>query len=249
MFCTNCGSRVPNSAKFCQKCGENLSMFSGMFKDEIETPVQPAAQLKPEVMEPVARFIADHGMPPGAQPVNPVPQPQAPAVQQPVYRQPAVQAQPQVPVFNGMIPLKGMLFDANRITFRVKCPSCGNVQNAPLNYSCRKCRTQHAAVNPQDGFLYYYRMGNYFSSNVAATIWLNGQEYGGVGNTEGVILPLAPGEYDLQIGIRGVKKSEVIRIRILPGQVFCVKTSLVVHGFSNYTKLFTVDPSEMPNLY
>ena len=257
MFCTNCGRSLPDAAKFCPYCGKTLKPRQAAPAQQPPRPVMP-----PQAV-PVPRPQAP--VPQQAPAPRYAPQPQAP-VQTPQYapRQPqyAPSVQPgyapqQTPVDpqncalftgNGFL-LNGTLYAPDRIEYRVKCPGCGHIQNAKASYTCPKCKKQFAVDFVGSGYLYYYRMGNYFSSNVAAVIWLNGEQYGGVGNTESALLPLAPGEYQLQIGIRGVKKSEVIPVRIERGKVTCVKTSLVVHGFSNYTKLFPVEPREMPGLY
>ncbi|MBQ6476709.1 MAG: zinc-ribbon domain-containing protein [Clostridia bacterium] len=261
MFCTNCGRSLPDAAKFCPYCGKALKprQTAPAAQQSRSAPVQPVPVPRPQTPAPQQTPAQRYTQ----KPQVPVQTPQYAPRQQAVSAPPAYAARPaQVPVQqapvdpqncamftgNGFL-FNGALYAPDRIEYRVKCPSCGHIQNAKAVYTCPKCKKQQAVDFINSGYLYYYRMGNYFSSNVAAVIWLNGEQYGGVGNTESALLPLAPGEYQLQIGIRGVKKSEVIPIQVERGKVTCVKTSLVVHGFSNYTKLFLVDPREMPGLY
>ena len=264
MFCTNCGRSLPDAAKFCPYCGKALKPRQAVpaAQQSRSAPIQPQAVAVPRPQTPApqqapAQRYAPQPQAPIQTPQYVPRQPQAVSVP-PVYAARPAQAQvQQTPVDpqncalvtgSGFL-LNGTLYAPDRIEYRVKCPGCGHIQNAKASYTCPKCKKQFAVDFVGSGYLYYYRMGNYFSSNVAAVIWLNGEQYGGVGNTESALLPLAPGEYQLQIGIRGVKKSEVIPVRIERGKVTCVKTSLVVHGFSNYTKLFPVEPREMPGLY
>ena len=264
MFCTNCGRSLPDAAKFCPYCGKALKPRQAVpaAQQSRSAPIQPQAVAVPRPQTPApqqapAQRYAPQPQAPIQTPQYVPRQPQAVSVP-PVYAARPAQAQvQQTPVdpqncalFTGSgFLLNGTLYAPDRIEYRVKCPGCGHIQNAKASYTCPKCKKQFAVDFVGSGYLYYYRMGNYFSSNVAAVIWLNGEQYGGVGNTESALLPLAPGEYQLQIGIRGVKKSEVIPVQIERGKVTCVKTSLVVHGFSNYTKLFPVEPREMPGLY
>lgn len=82
-FCKNCGTQIPDIAKFCPKCGMATSPASAKQPDQVVETVQPPAP----PIQPLQQ--------PAQQPVQPVQnvQPQQPPVQQPV-QQPVQYAQP-----------------------------------------------------------------------------------------------------------------------------------------------------------
>lgn len=89
-FCKNCGTQIPDIAKFCPKCGMATSSAQARQPEQVVETVQPPAP----PIQPLQQ--------PAQQPVQPVQnvQPQQPPVQQPV-QQPVQYAQPtQQPVQN-----------------------------------------------------------------------------------------------------------------------------------------------------
>ena len=80
---------------------------------------------------------------------------------------------------------------------RIKCPSCGEVQDVPANGPCRKC--SNALVLPEDGVIQIYRMGSPLGVAVGMSIYLNEVPLGHLANTESVRIPVTYGHYKLHM--------------------------------------------------
>jgi len=132
------------------------------------------------------------------------------------------------------------------ITYRVKCSACGKVQNAKRNYVCQQCGcSQNVDIN-NHGFLQLYRMGNYMGMASPESIYLNGEGMGMIGNTETVVIELAPGVYNLHVAMNILRNCEDIMVKIEPGKTVYVKSQLKMGMIKNKIVLFEVSASEMP---
>lgn len=114
MFCSNCGTQLPDGAAFCSNCGTALNVAPVAETPVAETPVAetpvveaPVAEA-PVVEAPVAAPVAEPVAP--ATPVNEntyVPTYQTPA---PTYQQaPTYNAAPASKVDSGSLMIKGIL--------------------------------------------------------------------------------------------------------------------------------------------
>lgn len=111
MFCTNCGSNLPDGTKFCTNCGASVEQpaaqaapapeatpapevaFTAPEVSVVETPVAPVVEtpIAPVVETPVAPVVET--------PVAPVETPVQPVYQQPVQNQYQQPVQPEQPVY------------------------------------------------------------------------------------------------------------------------------------------------------
>ena len=175
----------------------------------------------------------------------------AAAVEQAPVRSMPEQAPAEIPVAtvssitglaNGGIP------NAERITYRIKCPSCGCVQDIGFTGVCKQCGTPHNIDTVNNGFLQIYRMGHFSGSTNAEAIYLNGEGIGHVGNASSCMIELAPGNYHLHMAIGVCRNCQDIDITIEPGKTIYVKSQLKMGMVRNTILLHVVDPSEMPAL-
>lgn len=131
------------------------------------------------------------------------------------------------------------------LTYRVKCPTCGKVQNLPRSGPCVDCG-ETLKVN-QQGAIALYRMGNFIGAVSGYGIYLNGQPYGAIGNRETIILPLPYGSYRLHIVCGMNRQCNDPVIRLTPKDPFvCLKVHVRLGFNSNRYIIQRVDPDTMP---
>ena len=94
MFCTNCGTQLPDEAKFCTNCGTSLNPVPvaeepvvPVAEEPVYVPVEEPAVQEPVYQEPVYQ-----------EPVYQEPVYQEPVYQEPVYQEPVYQAPAEEPV-------------------------------------------------------------------------------------------------------------------------------------------------------
>ena len=80
---------------------------------------------------------------------------------------------------------------------RIKCPSCGEVQDMPANGPCKKCN--NALILPEDGVIQIYRMGSPLGVAVGMSIYLNEIPLGHLANAESIKIPVTYGHYKLHM--------------------------------------------------
>lgn len=178
-------------------------------------------------------------------PVNPDPGAAAPAA--PVRSMPATAAPAAAAAMAGGVQAPAIP-NAEAVTYRTKCPNCGNAQDSRYIDNCKQCGTQHQVDTAGNGFLQIYRMGHFSGSMAGEAIYLNGEGMGHVGNASQVIIELPPGSYNLHMAIGVCRNCEDIMVDIEPGKVVCVKSQLKMGAIKNKILLHRVDPSEMPPL-
>lgn len=131
-------------------------------------------------------------------------------------------------------------------SFRMKCPSCGQVSDVAANGACPKCGC--ALQTAQPGLLKIYRMGNFIGSAVGYGIYLNEVPFGHVGDRETVNIPLPFGTYKLHMTAGMTRKCNDLTFTIAPEDpVICVKAHIRMGVFTNTIIVERVDPSTMPS--
>lgn len=86
-------------------------------------------------------------------------------------------------------------FDFSRIPVRRRCPNGHTVDGAESAAACPKC----GAPYPPSGVIHLYRMGNMMGMAVGMGIYLNGVEYGHLGNKKSVRIAVPYGQYTVHV--------------------------------------------------
>lgn len=130
-------------------------------------------------------------------------------------------------------------------TFRMKCPSCGNVQNMLASGPCGKCG---ALLNTeQPAAIAMYRMGNFMGMANGFGIYINEQPYGAIGNKESIVIPLPYGDYKLHVVCGMNRKCNDPVFRLSPEDPYvCVKVHMKPGFIQNSFVIERVDPATMP---
>ena len=109
--------------------------------------------------------------------------------------------------------------------YRVKCPSCGNVQNLNASGPCSKCGAQLSVDQP--AALVLYRMGNMMGAATGFGLYLNEVPYGAIANKETLYIPLPYGDYKLHIVCGMNRKCNDPVLRLTPEDPFiCLKVHM-----------------------
>ena len=129
--------------------------------------------------------------------------------------------------------------------YRMKCPTCGNVQNVNASGPCKKCGAQLNVEQP--AAIDLYRMGNFYGAAGGFSIYINEQPYGAIGNREELVFPLPYGEYKMHIvcGMNRKCNDPIINLTAEDSYV-CMKVYMKPGFISNKFIIERVDPSTMP---
>ena len=128
---------------------------------------------------------------------------------------------------------------------RIKCPSCGEVQDITANGPCRKC--SNALVLPEDGVIQIYRMGSPLGVAVGMSIYLNEVPLGHLANAESIKIPVAYGHYKLHMAHGMNRKCKDVEVDVTPDErVVYVKAHLKMGFISNTVVLEKVSGDTMP---
>ena len=128
---------------------------------------------------------------------------------------------------------------------RIKCPSCGEVQDIPANGPCRKC--SNALVLPEDGVIQVYRMGSPLGVAVGMSIYLNEVPLGHLANAESIKIPVAYGHYKLHMTHGMSRKCVDAEFDVTPEERFIYLKAHIKPGFwSNTVVVERVSGDQMP---
>ena len=129
---------------------------------------------------------------------------------------------------------------------RIKCPSCGEVQDIPANGPCRKC--SNALVLPEDGVIQIYRMGSPLGIAVGMGIYLNEVPLGYLANAEQIRIPVAYGHYKVHMTHGANRRCKDAEFDITPENRFVYLKARLKMGL--ITNTVVIEPStadQMPN--
>ncbi len=122
---------------------------------------------------------------------------------------------------------------------RIKCPSCGNVENVhPGHEVCPRCQTPADTLN--QGSIYLYRQGSPFGIAGGFGIYINGEPYGHIGNKELLCLPLKFGTYVIHCAAGMNRKCRDLQVTITPECPVAYTKVYMKAGFA--TNSFVVEP-------
>ena len=126
-------------------------------------------------------------------------------------------------------------------TIRVKCPSCGDVNNVSVETDiCPKCKQPMGLSG--EGSIYIYRQGSFYGAGGAFGLYLNGQPYGYIGNRELLRLPLKFGTYILHSAVGMSRGCRDLQVTITPEQPVAYTKVYIKPGF--WTNSFVIEPMD-----
>ena len=79
------------------------------------------------------------------------------------------------------------------IKYRIKCPSCGEIQDINVNCPCKKCGGMLNAQN--DACIQLYRMGSPVGIAMGYGLYLDGVPFGHLANKQSIRIPVCAGEH------------------------------------------------------
>ena len=185
-FCTNCGAKLPDDAKFCSRCGAKVNT------PPTPPPPAPPVQTKPQALD---------------RSVPPVP----------------------MPAGFSALPL------------RHRCQN-GHVTDGPEGQtSCPKCGAPYVP----GGIIHMYRMGNMMGMAVGMGIYLNGVEYGHLGNKQSIRISVPYGQYKVHVVHTATRSCNDPVFMITPQTPYvCCKASFTNAGWA--INVQQVSPDDMP---
>ncbi len=130
-------------------------------------------------------------------------------------------------------------------TLRFRCPKCGDVTDSPYGVPCRKCGTP--LVGFGNSYIQIYRMGNFLGAGAGMGLYINGLDFGALGNRQSIMIPLPLGSYNLHFVMGMSRRCEDIVVNLTPEnpQSF-VKVHMVPGFWVNKFVPEIVRPEEMP---
>ena len=124
-------------------------------------------------------------------------------------------------------------------TTRIKCPQCGEANNAHFfNQPCKKCGLP--LPDPQQGSIYIYRQGSFFGCAGAFGIYINGEPYGHIGNTELIRIPVPFGTYNIHSAVGMNRKCQDLLVTVSPQYPVAYTKVYMKMGF--WTNSFVIEP-------
>lgn len=129
---------------------------------------------------------------------------------------------------------------------RLKC-SCGHVFDVETLTPCPNC---NQPVNVcTDGVLQLYRMGSPVGIAVGYGIYINGQPYGHLGNTQTIRIPLPYGTYNIHCTAGMTRDCKDLTITLSPENKFAYAKARIQPGFwANTIHIEAATEADMPNI-
>ena len=124
---------------------------------------------------------------------------------------------------------------------RVKCPHCQNVLNIPVgDNTCPKCKNDIPVS--VEACIYLYRQGSPVGVANGFGIYINGEPYGHIGNTETVCMPLPYGTYNIHCALGMNRKCRDLQVTLTPENRQAFAKVHMRMGF--WTNSFVVEPMD-----
>lgn len=134
------------------------------------------------------------------------------------------------------------------ITYRYKCPNCGEVQDVRIGAPCRKCQAPAQIDFDRHGFIQIYRMGHMSGAPMGQSIYLNKVPMGYVANTGSVVIALEPGSYNLHLAIAMCRKCDDVVVDVRPGEISYFKSQMHMGFWTNRISINPSPASSMPEI-
>ena len=129
---------------------------------------------------------------------------------------------------------------------RIKCPHCGDAANLKENeFICPEC--DKPVQIPQEACIYLYRQGSFYGVAGGFSIYLNGEDFGSIGNKELLRIPLPYGSYNIHCAAGMSRKCRDMVVNLTPQAPVAYTKVYIKPGF--WTNSFVLEPStaeEMP---
>ena len=133
------------------------------------------------------------------------------------------------------------------LLLRFKCPSCGAVNDLPVNSNCPKCSEPLAL--PGAACVQIYRMGSPIGIAVGYGIYINGEPFGHIGNKESIRIPLPYGTYTFHFTCGMTRKCEDLTVALTPDAPAAYIKARIKPGFwTNKIIAESALPQDMPPL-
>ena len=130
------------------------------------------------------------------------------------------------------------------MTFRFKCPKCGEVFDANGDTVC-KCGTPLSIQG--GGMLKLYRKGSPLGIANGFGIYLNGEAAGYIGNKQTVCIPVAFGSYNMHIACGMNRRCEDLVHTVTPeAPLACAKVYMKPGFWTNSFVVEPATPADMP---
>lgn len=124
---------------------------------------------------------------------------------------------------------------------RVKCPHCGKIANSTPGAPCGKCG--NPIVLPNTGScIYLYRQGSFYGVAGGFSIYINGQEFGSIGNRELLCIPLPYGSYNIHCAAGMSRKCRDLVVNLTPQTPVVYTKVYIKPGF--WANSFVVEPMD-----
>ena len=132
---------------------------------------------------------------------------------------------------------------------RLICPACKRVFDTsvmpPNSVQCPKCKAM--VQIPSQGLLKIYRMGNFMGGAAPASIYINEQPCGHLGNQGSINIPLNYGTYKIHMALNMNRRCNDPIIQVTPEKpLHCYKMHIKVGVWSSTMVLEEADPASMP---
>lgn len=123
--------------------------------------------------------------------------------------------------------------------FRLCCPNCKKVFDAPRDATCPKCKAPVSV--PDEGMIQIYRKGSPLGVAVGFGVYLNGQPSGKIANKESVCIPLPYGRYTVHIASGMNRRCNDPVVELTPDNPVVYLKVYMKPGF--WTNSFVLEPS------
>lgn len=111
---------------------------------------------------------------------------------------------------------------------RIKCPKCGKVMDITAPTICPGCNTPLQAF---PGTIQVYRMGSPIGVANGYGVYINGNPFGHIGNTETVAYTLPFGTYTFHMTCGMIRKCKDITVTITPESPVAFLKGRIKPGF------------------
>lgn len=126
---------------------------------------------------------------------------------------------------------------------RVKCPTCGAVENVARETACCPKCGKPFGLNENVGVI-LYRQGSFYGVAGGFGIYINGQPFGHIGNKETLFIPLPYGSYTLHCAVGMSRKCQDLTVNLSPAAPqACCKVYIKPGVWSNSFVIEPLDPS------
>ncbi len=132
------------------------------------------------------------------------------------------------------------------IKYRIKCPSCGEIQDIDVNCPCKKCGGMLNAQN--DACIQLYRMGSPVGIAMGYGLYLDGVPFGHLANKQSIRIPVCAGEHKLHVTCGTTRRCQDANFTVQPNSraMLYFKAHIKMGAWSNTIVVEPATANEMP---